>query len=363
MGKGSSIVTSTPGYIMLLGSGETSPSIRSVYQWLFNQIDEPIRATILETPAGFEPNSSYVAGQIGEFLKKRLQNFKPSISLIPARKRNTAFSPDDPQIIGPLYDANVIMMGPGSPSYAIRQLQDSLAWHTLQACHRLGASLVFSSATTIASGICAMPVYEIYKVGEDLHWKPGLNFFGHFGLSLTFVPHWNNTDGGADLDTSRCYIGQDRFKQLVDMLTGEQTIVGIDENTALVINPAEGTCQAMGAGHITIVRSQDEVSFNSGEIFSADLLGPFKIPASDSGVPADIWHETQAQVLSATRSRQTKPTPTPEVNHLVEARIEARNKKDWQAADTLRDQIAALGWTVRDAPDGVILEPIGDQTV
>ncbi len=79
----------------------------------------------------------------------------------------------------------------------MRQLQASLTWHTILARHRLGASLALASAAAIAAGTFALPVYEIYKVGEDPHWKPGLDLLKPFGLSLAFIPHWDNMEGGA----------------------------------------------------------------------------------------------------------------------------------------------------------------------
>jgi hypothetical protein len=32
-------------------------------------------------------------------------------------------------------------------------------------------------------------------------------------VTLSFIPHWNNAEGGIDLDTSRCFVGLDRFNQ------------------------------------------------------------------------------------------------------------------------------------------------------
>ena len=149
-------------------------------------MNEPIRLAILETPAGFEPNSHHVAEVIEDFVAKRLQNFRPQIEIAPARRRGTEFSPDDPNTVTALLEANVILMGPGSPTYAARQLLGSVAWDTLLTRHRMGANLILASASTIASSACALPVYEIYKVGEDLHWKQGLNLFEAFGLELVF---------------------------------------------------------------------------------------------------------------------------------------------------------------------------------
>ncbi len=347
-----------PGHIILLGSGETSPQIRTVYHWLFTELNEPIHTAILETPAGFEPNSRHVAQEIESFIAKRLQNFNPKQTIVPARKKCTEFSPDDPEIAKMMHPANIILTGPGSPTYAARQLMDSLAWHTLQACHRAGASLIFASASTIASSAHALPVYEIYKVGEDLHWKPGLNFFKSFGLSLIFIPHWNNNDGGADLDTSHCYIGTDRYNYLVDMLTEAYTIVGLDENTALIIDPVSQKCRVMGAAGMVIIREGQEKRFEKDSTFSASELGPFKLPEPTDDIPPHVWTTVVEAKAELARLAEETTTPPDEVLALAEQRSAARANRDWAAADSLRDQIADLGWVVKDTPNGAVLEPL-----
>jgi cysteinyl-tRNA synthetase len=48
----------------------------------------------------------------------------------------------------------------------------------------------------------------------------------------------------------------------------------------------------------------------------------------------------------------------PEVLALLKARGAARAARDWAAADQARDQLRALGWQVRDGPDGPELLPI-----
>ena len=45
-----------------------------------------------------------------------------------------------------------------------------------------------------------------------------------------------------------------------------------------------------------------------------------------------------------------------EVKALLDARAEARKSKNWAESDRLRDEIAALGWTVKDSRDGQSLE-------
>ena len=42
----------------------------------------------------------------------------------------------------------------------------------------------------------------------------------------------------------------------------------------------------------------------------------------------------------------------PEVERLVVARAAARTAREWKKSDEIRDQIAVLGWTVKDTKDG-----------
>jgi cysteinyl-tRNA synthetase len=41
-----------------------------------------------------------------------------------------------------------------------------------------------------------------------------------------------------------------------------------------------------------------------------------------------------------------------EVEELLAARAAARAAKEWKKSDEIRDQIAVLGWTVKDTKDG-----------
>jgi cysteinyl-tRNA synthetase len=49
---------------------------------------------------------------------------------------------------------------------------------------------------------------------------------------------------------------------------------------------------------------------------------------------------------------------SPEVSHLLEARAVARAEKNWAESDRIRDALAALGWTVKDTPEGPRLRKI-----
>jgi hypothetical protein len=344
------------GLIVLFGSGEIAPSGQKVHDWVMRRVCPPIRAAVLETPAGFQPNSALVALEMAEFLEHHLQNYRPRVTVIPARKRGTTQSPDNPDVVAPLLQANYIFWGPGSPTYAVHQLKGTLAWHLMVARHRLGAAMIIASAAAIASGNFTLPVYEIYKVGEDLHWVQGLDFFGAYGLSVAIVSHWDNKEGGADLDTRFGLMGRDRFERLLDMLPGDVTVLGIDEHTALIIELGAGDCRVMGRGGVTLLRDGEEVSYPKGKSFAIAELGPFRVPAQEEGIPQEVWD----QAVAAEREMQEQKVSEPpaEVLNLVEEREEARAVEDWETADQLREDVEARGWQVRDTPDGPVLVPV-----
>ncbi len=344
------------GRIAFLGSGETSLAGGRIFETLARLLPDPPRVAVLETPAGFELNSASVAGRVADFLRTRLQNYNPSVNVIPARKRGTAFSPDDPEILKPLLDANLIFMGPGSPTYAVRQLKESLAWNIVRARHRLGATLVFASAATISVGAWVLPVYEIYKVGEDVRALPGLDLFSDFGLPLSFIPHWNNAEGGADLDTSRCFVGMERFAQWCDLLPSDHTIVGLDEHTGLILDFVNNECTVNGVSSVSLVRECNPEIYAAGKNFPLTELGNFELPALEDSLSPD------ALELIRGASRVEEESPDAEALSLLEARGRARASKDWAEADRIRDEIASRGWAVIDTANGQAVKRISSQS-
>jgi len=315
----------TLGRIAFLGSGETSLAGGRIFESLARQISDPLRIAIMETTAGFELNSLQVAGKVGEFLKTRLQNYKPTINIIPARKLETEFSPDNPEILKPLLSANMIFMGPGSPSYAVRQLQGTLAWDIIRARHRLGATLVFASAATISVGAWALPVYEIYKVGEDIHTKPGLNLFADYGLNLSFVPHWNNAEGGIDLDTSRCFIGIERFNQWRKLLPADNILVGLDEHSGIIVDFENAACEVSGVSSVSVLKQNSMEMYPAGAKFLLNEFGKLTQPESiEQGIRPDAWEA----VTKAANAVEDEETPPDEALEWLQQRKDARTRKD-----------------------------------
>jgi cyanophycinase-like exopeptidase len=354
-----------PGLVILMGSGETAAVGGQVFeaaaqdQRARGPRDRRLRICLLETPAGFETNASRVAGRVGDFMSTRLQNYPVDIQLIPARKKGSRYSPDAPEVIEPLYSSDIIFAGPGSPTYAVRQLEDSLAWQIIQARQQMGAALILASAAAIAAGMFALPVYEIFKAGEDPHWKPGLDFFQRYGLKLVIVSHWNNREGGSEVDTSRCFMGQERFNELLALLPADATVLGIDEHTALTIDTVSGDCQVTGTGEVHVITPHGSTDFASGSHFDVAVLGSFHLPETveisgaeipSTGISAQVWQRAQGE--NTELAGEDSAPPPADVLRLVEARQAARQAKDWPRADHLRQQIEAMGWLVTDTPGG-----------
>jgi len=355
----------TPGPVVLFGSGETSPSGKRIFDHALAQIalggplSGPPNIALLETPAGFELNSNQVIQRVADFLQIHLQNYQPQTVIVPARKKGTSYSPNDAEITAPLLSADMIFMGPGSPSYAVRQLKNSLAWHRMIANHRLGATLTLASAATVAVSAFSLPVYEIYKVGEEPHWKVGLDLFGPYGVPLVFIPHWNNQDGGEELDTSRCFMGRSRFDTLMDMLPPGIPVIGLDEKTALLFDFRAGEGLVLGLGGVEILTDpkqphQTGKVFKSRTSFPLSEIGDFQIPNGSFGLPDEVWQSAQ-QIRSEAQNGQASLPPQMVID-LVDQREAARKRKDWNNADALRHEILQLGWYVKDTPEGPLVE-------
>jgi hypothetical protein len=111
--------------------------------------------------------------------------------------------------------------------------------------------VAFASAAAIGLGAYALPVYEIYKVGDDPSWAEGLDVLGAIGVRCAVIPHYNNREGGTH-DTRFCWMGEPRLLVLESMLPDDVVILGIDESTACIIDVEAQTVSVRGAGGVTL---------------------------------------------------------------------------------------------------------------
>jgi len=261
------------GRIALFGSGETARVGRRVHELLLTAYQKPVPVAVIETPAGFQPNTHVLAQDVKAFFEHSLQNFKPQVTIVPARRRGDGpHGTDDLSALEGVETASYVFAGAGSPTYAVRHLAESRLWQAVGDRLEAGGTLALASAMALAVSANTLPVYEIYKVGEELAWKPGLNLFGSLGLDLTVVPHWNNNEGGQKLDTSHCYMGADRFSELRAMLPASTVILTIDEHTACVLDLGAEIARVHGNGSVSIIRGEEREIFAADETFPLSKL-------------------------------------------------------------------------------------------
>ena len=129
-----------------------------------------------------------------------------------------------------------------------------------------GGCLVAASAAALTVGRFTLPVYEIYKVGNDLHWVEGMDILGHFGFNLLVIPHWNNAEGGTH-DTRFCYMGEPRFHKHESLLPEDVYILGLDEHTACIIDLEKEEVCIKGIGHVTLHKQDTEMTFEKSTVY------------------------------------------------------------------------------------------------
>lgn len=338
-----------PGRIILLGSGETSPHGLAVLRHVFQTETAPQRVAILETPAGFQPNSGLVAGEVARAFQTSLGEFIHHIDVIPARSKDDwTFSPDNPEVIAPLDEATCLFAGPGSPTYAVRHLAGTAALRALAERWCAGATLILSSAALLAAGGCTLPVYEIYKAGAPLYWLPGLDLLAPVLPNTVLVGHWNNTDGGVSLDTSCCYMGRERFEKLRALLPAEAAILALDENTGLVIDPEQRLLVVSGKGSAHRLSEDGVVTLDPHTVYSLDAFAPLAAPSyAEYFAPRKRVGPPPAPVEAAVPD---------EVQRLVDARAEAKQTRDYARADALRVQLQQMGYVLEDTRAGVVVK-------
>lgn len=256
------------GKIALIGSGELTPSMVEVHKYLVADQTERRKSVFLDTPAGFQPNADDISRKAQQYFHDNVQREL----IVGSCKSMETLSAYDLQLLLQLFsETGFLLVGPGSPTYLLRQMSDSSLLSAMVEIAKTGGSLAIASAAALTAGSHTLPVYEIYKVGEPLHWKTGLNILSHFGIDLVVIPHWDNGEGGTH-DTRFCYMGWERFEQLRKLLPADTAYLGIDEHTACVLDFQSGHCEIRGQGGIEILQDQQHVHFAKGERFSLDLF-------------------------------------------------------------------------------------------
>jgi len=251
-----------PRLLTIMGSGETAPTMVKVHRSVVEKLGPGSGpGLLLDTPFGFQTNAAEIASRAVTYFR---DSVGATLEVAGLRRAADLDGPAGDAVIAKLAAAPLVFAGPGSPTYALRQWQDTLVPGLLAEKLALGGALTFASAAALTLGCSTVPVYEVYKVGEDPRWVPGLDLLTALGLGVALIPHYDNTEGGTH-DTRFCYLGEKRLAQLEHELPEGAFVLGVDEHTALCIDLDAERAEVAGHGGVTVRVLGRSVRLESGE--------------------------------------------------------------------------------------------------
>jgi hypothetical protein len=317
---------------------------------LASKLQKSARAVLLDTPYGFQENAP-------ELATKAVDYFQTSINLeLEVAGLTEIIGADSLAVergLQKVADADYVFAGPGSPTYALRQWSGTPLAGLLNKKLRDGGIVTFASAAALTLGRFTLPVYEIYKVGEDPRWLDGLNILGNIGINVALIPHYNNAEGGHH-DTRFCYMGERRLSMLERELPADVYVLGVDEHTGMVIDLDAETVTVVGKGVVTIRVRGESTQIASGETFSVDRLrDPASATTRDTRQSATSQAKTSAKSVSTGAAAATGAPAifdnnlreaTDRLNQVFSAAL-ANSNADGAARAALDLDDAIAGWS------------------
>jgi cyanophycinase len=240
------------GSLALVGSGEYLPQMKEFEQSLINDglanSKKPIYVQIPTAAARESENRINYWRSLGEVAAKSLgvtQDFLPIF---------TREDANNPELLKNVDDAALIYLSGGDPHYLAETLRDTLLWDLILKNWQSGGSLAGCSAGAMAfSGY--VPHFRLSRA------QPTQGF----GLlkEVRVIPHF---------DKFFKWIPDSAAKHLLD-LPGDSTLIGIDEDTA-VVKRANQDWQVWGKGKLHLLKGQRPGQFGAGEFVNlgGDIL-------------------------------------------------------------------------------------------
>ena len=240
------------GSLALVGSGEYLPQMREFEQSLINDglanNKKPIYIQIPTAAARESENRINYWQSLGEVAAKSLGVTQ---SFLPIFTRDDA---NNLELLKDVDDAALIYLSGGDPHYLAQTLRDTLLWDLILKNWQTGGSLAGCSAGAMAfSGY--VPHFRLSRA------QPTQGF----GLlnEVRVIPHF---------DKFFKWIPDSAAKHLLD-LPGDSTLIGIDEDTA-VVKRANKDWQVWGKGKLHLLKGQRPGQFGAGEFVNlgGDIL-------------------------------------------------------------------------------------------
>lgn len=322
---------SLPRILAIMGSGETAPTMVTTHRRLTSLLPSPVKAVVLDTPYGFQENAPELAAKAVEYF-----NTSINVDLVVAglvRLHDTHLTADPVAIergLRALSDADYIFAGPGSPTYALRQWSGSSVARIMIDKLNNGGIVTFASAAALTLGKATVPVYEVYKVGQDVQVLDGLDILAAIGINTAVIPHYDNTEG-ANHDTRFCYLGEARLQMFESLLDEDTYVLGVDEHTGLIIDIDAATATVVGNSNVTIRLRRESFVYPTGSVIPLSLLqSPFSLlTGSEKG--------SSSQSIATMPVAATAPAPQDSLDAAL-----AESIQQFDQAMKERDALAAV---------------------
>ena len=295
---------SLPRILAIMGSGETAPTMVTTHRRLTSLLPSPVKAVVLDTPYGFQENAPELAAKAVEYFKTSI-----NVDLVVAglvRLHDTHIAADPVAIergLRALADADYIFAGPGSPTYALRQWAGSSVARIMIDKLTNGGIVTFASAAALTLGKATVPVYEVYKVGQDVQALEGLDILSSIGINAALIPHYDNTEG-ANHDTRFCYLGEARLQMFESLLDPDTYVLGVDEHTGLIIDIDAATATVVGNSNVTIRLRSESFVYPTGSVIPLSLLQSPTLLLTGSGEVSSSQSLATTPVATTTQPAQ-----------------------------------------------------------
>ncbi len=229
----------TAGPIALVGSGEFLPQMADVDRYLLQ--GRPQRAAFLPTAAGLEG-----AATVNRWLALGTKHYRSiGVEAVPVPVID-ATGAGDPDHAARLSGAGLIYLSGGDPGHLARSLRGSRLWAAIVAAWQAGTALAGCSAGAMALSAEAP---SVRRASAD---EAGLGVVPHVAV----IPHFDRIARWNSAFVSR------RTAQQRDGVT----VVGIDEDTALVGGPRRWT--VMGHRTVTVFDASGSSVHDVGEVLT-----------------------------------------------------------------------------------------------
>jgi hypothetical protein len=275
----------------------------STHRMLVGKLPKPVRAALLDTPYGFQENAPELATKAVEYFNTSINITLDVAGLTEMIDGDSLAMEKGLQLVA---DAQYVFAGPGSPSYALRQWSGTPLAGLLTKKLQSGGVVTFASAAALTLGRYTLPVYEIYKAGEQPRWLDGLDILSEVGIHAALIPHYNNAEGGHH-DTRFCYMGERRLSMLEKELPSDVYVLGVDEHTGVVLDIDADTATVVGKGVVTVRVRGVSREFVSGTVIPLDQLrDPFSAVQHDAKpAPKVVAEPTKTEVLDSNLRQAT----------------------------------------------------------